>query len=100
MRKLLFAVSALSLIALPAMAADLGPFYRAPIPVAVLGWTGPYVGATLGSAWTGSNVTEATGATFCNPALVGCAAGPAFSSALAAAIPRYLRHQRRGHHRG
>jgi outer membrane immunogenic protein len=87
MRKLLFAVSALGLIALPAMAADLGPFYRAPIPVAVLGWTGPYVGATLGSAWTDSNVSEATGATFCNPALAGCAAGPAFSSALAAAIP-------------
>jgi hypothetical protein len=87
MRKLLFAVSALSLIALPAMAADLGPFYRAPIPVAVLDWTGPYVGATLGGARTDSNVTEATGATFCNPALVGCAAGPAFSSALAAAVP-------------
>ena len=32
-------------------------------------------------------VTEAVGATFCNPAIAGCTAGPAASGALAAAVP-------------
>jgi outer membrane immunogenic protein len=69
------------------MAADMVPFYRTPPRVAVVSWTGPCVGVTLGGAWTDNNVTEAVGATFCNPAVVGCAAGPAFSNALAAAVP-------------
>jgi outer membrane immunogenic protein len=87
MKSFLWASSLLGLLAFPAMAADLGPFYRAPLPVAVLGWTGPYVGATLGSPWTDSNVTEATSGKFCNPSQLGCIAGPAFSSAFAAAVP-------------
>jgi outer membrane immunogenic protein len=87
MKKFLVAASVFSLLASPAMAADLAPFYRAPPPVTVLGWTGPYVGATLGGAWTDSNVTESAGPTFCNPTVGGCIAGPAASSALAAAIP-------------
>ena len=36
----------------------MAPFYRAPPPIPVLGWTGPYVGATLGGGWTDSHVTE------------------------------------------
>jgi outer membrane immunogenic protein len=87
MKKFLFTTSAFGLFALPAMAADLAPFYRAPLPVPIPVWTGPYVGVTVGGAWTDSNVTEAVGTTFCNPAVAGCGAGPAASSALAAAIP-------------
>ncbi|MBV9969744.1 MAG: porin family protein, partial [Xanthobacteraceae bacterium] len=86
MKSFLLSTSALGLLALPAMAADLAPFYRAPLPVAIPVWTGPYVGVTLGGAWTDTNVTEST-TVFCNPTLVGCAAGPAASTALAAAIP-------------
>jgi outer membrane immunogenic protein len=87
MKRLLLTASTYGLLALPAMAADMAPFYRAPPPVVIVSWTGPYVGATLGGDWTGGNVTEAVGATFCNPSVPGCTAGPAASSALAAAVP-------------
>jgi hypothetical protein len=87
MKRFLLTTTACGLLASPAMAADMAPFYRAPPQAVVGGWTGPYVGATLGGDWTGGNVTEAVGATFCNAALGGCAAGPAASSALAAAVP-------------
>jgi outer membrane immunogenic protein len=83
MKKFLLTVG-FGLLALPAAAADMAPLYRAPPPVAVLSWTGPYVGATLGGAWADSDVTETAGATFCNPAVVGC---PGFGNALAAAVP-------------
>ena len=69
MKRFLLATCAYGLLALPAMAADMAPFYRAPLPVAVVSWTGPYVGATLGGDWTSGNVTEAVGTTFCNPAV-------------------------------
>jgi outer membrane immunogenic protein len=85
MKKLVFATTVLGLLAVPAMAADLGPFYRAPLPIPVLPWTGFYVGATLGGGWTDDNVAESATATFCNPAL--CGGGPSFSGALAAAVP-------------
>jgi outer membrane immunogenic protein len=88
MKRFFLTTCACGLLALPAMAADMGPFYRAPLPVAVVNWTGPYVGATLGGGWADSNVTESVGATFCNPAIGGCTAGPAASAALAAAVPR------------
>ena len=77
MKTFLFIASALGIFALPAMAAEMAPFYRAPPPIPVLGWTGPYVGATLGGGWTDSNITETA---------IGTGA-PAFSSALVAAIP-------------
>jgi outer membrane immunogenic protein len=96
MKRLLFTTSAYGLLAIPAMAADMAPFYRAPPPVAIVSWTGPYVGATLGGDWTGSNVTEAVEATSCNPAVAGCTAGPAASSALAAAVPATFSTSRSG----
>jgi outer membrane immunogenic protein len=85
MKKLLFAATALGLFGLPAMAADLGPFYRAPLPIPVPGWTGFYVGATMGGGLSSDHVAESGTASFCNPAL--CGGGPSFSSALVAAVP-------------
>ena len=87
MKRCLLTTCVYGLLALPATAADMAPFYRAPPSVALVSWTGPYVGLTLGGDWTGGNVTEAVGTTFCNPTVPGCAAGPAASTALAAAVP-------------
>jgi opacity protein-like surface antigen len=53
MKRFLLTTSA-CLLALPAMAAGMAPFYRAPPPDAIVSWTGPYVGATLGGDWTGN----------------------------------------------
>lgn len=58
MKKILFAaLAATALTALPAAAADLGPRYRTPAYVAqqVFTWTGFYVGAHLGGAFSGSD---------------------------------------------
>jgi outer membrane immunogenic protein len=88
--KRLLTTCAYSLLALPAMAADMAPFYRAPLPIALVSWAGPYVGATLGGGWTDNDVNEAVGATFCNPVVAGCTAEPAASAALAAAVPSTL----------
>jgi outer membrane immunogenic protein len=51
MRKIFLAGVALSVLAVPAIAADLAPYDRVPLP-AVSSWTGVYVGANLG--WAGS----------------------------------------------
>jgi outer membrane immunogenic protein len=49
MKKILLASVALTLLAAPAMAADLkAPVYKAPPPVYVFNWTGCYVGGNLG----------------------------------------------------
>src|SRR5215467_3149211 len=68
----------------PAMAADLAPI-RAPSPSLARGWTGFYLGGTLGGAWSNNSVDVDTTNTFVNtPALspLGRTAGPA--SAVAA----------------
>jgi outer membrane immunogenic protein len=90
MKKFLLATVAVGALAMPAMAADMAPapapYYKAPIPVAVWGWSGLYIGGTAGGTWLNGNVT-AGGTTFCNPAaFAGCSAN-AFSNALAAGLP-------------
>jgi outer membrane immunogenic protein len=80
MKKFLLTTLTSSVLALPAMAADL-----APVPhEQVWSWTGFYFGGTVGGGWMTSNSNETVTSTFCNPAFSGC---PAVGPALAAAIP-------------
>ena len=64
--KKFFLASVALLIAAPAFAADLPPRpapvpYRAPPPVVVyFSWTGFYLGAHVGGAWSGQNWTDST----------------------------------------
>lgn len=63
MKKFLFAMAALGVLAVPAMAADMAPapFYKAPVPVPIVsGWTGWYVGGNVGGAWSNDPVTVGT----------------------------------------
>jgi outer membrane immunogenic protein len=55
MRKLLLATAALSVLGLPAMAADLAPAYKAPPAVPVCMWCGFYVGLNAGGTWSNDN---------------------------------------------
>jgi outer membrane immunogenic protein len=54
-KRFLFATSAVGLLALPAMAADLAPVYKAPAPVAACMWCGFYVGLNAGGTWGDNN---------------------------------------------
>jgi outer membrane immunogenic protein len=65
MKRFLLATAALSVLAAPAMAADMAPapapVYKAPVPVPIVyGWTGWYAGANLGGAWSNDPVTVST----------------------------------------
>jgi outer membrane immunogenic protein len=85
MKKFLLAAVAFMAIGSPAMAADLAPIYKSPSPSLAPGWTGFYLGGTLGGAWNNTAVDVDTTNTFVNtPALspLGRTAGPA--SAVAA----------------
>jgi outer membrane immunogenic protein len=73
MKRLAFAVTALSIVGGSALAADLPPPYapppRAPaayIPVAPpFSWTGFYIGANLGAGWnSGGSISDTFGSTF------------------------------------
>lgn len=64
--RLLIGICAAAFAAVPAMAADL-PLKAppAPAPVPLFSWSGFYIGANIGGAWSNSTVTDvATGATF------------------------------------
>ena len=59
MRKLFLAsAAAFGLLALPAMAADLAPVYKAPPPVCV--WCGFYVGLNAGGTWSNDDSVRLT----------------------------------------
>jgi outer membrane immunogenic protein len=62
MKKLLLASVALTVLAAPAIAADLrvkAPVYKAPPPVAYFSWTGCYVGGHVGGLWARKDWTLA-----------------------------------------
>jgi len=50
MKKLFLAGFALGSLIMPAMAADMTPYYRAPLQALPFNWTGAYVGADVGGA--------------------------------------------------
>jgi outer membrane immunogenic protein len=54
MRKFLGVIGVASLIAGPALAADLGtkPIYKAPVLAPVFSWTGWYIGGNAGYGWS------------------------------------------------
>jgi outer membrane immunogenic protein len=88
MKKFLLTTMTFGALALPAMAADLAPVYKAEVAPS---WTGFYFGGTVGGGWMKSDATETVTSTFCNTALVGCGAlGTDLnldSSALARIVP-------------
>ena len=51
MRKLFLAGFVLGSLIMPAMAADMTPYYRAPVQALPFNWTGAYIGADVGGAW-------------------------------------------------
>jgi outer membrane immunogenic protein len=62
MRKFLITTVAFTVLALPAMAADMRPVYKAPVPVPVCIWCGFYFGANAGGTWSdNSSVKLASG---------------------------------------
>ena len=62
---LLIGLCAAALAAAPAIAADLPLKAPPPAPVPLFSWTGFYIGANIGGAWSHSTVTDlVTGATF------------------------------------
>jgi outer membrane immunogenic protein len=86
MKKLLLTGAALSaLIAGPAMAADLGArVYRRPVvAVAVYNWTGFYVGANAGYAWSNDDSVNSVGSLlFLNPMTASVVGPPAVADEL------------------
>jgi opacity protein-like surface antigen len=61
MRRLLQAGLAFGALAVPAAAADMAPYNKAPLPAPVFSWTGFYVGADVGGVWSSQDVSSACG---------------------------------------
>jgi outer membrane immunogenic protein len=52
MRRLSLAGLAVGALIMPAMAADMAPDYRTPLQAQPFYWTGAYIGADIGTAWS------------------------------------------------
>jgi outer membrane immunogenic protein len=68
MRRLLAIGAAFGLLVMPAMAADIAPYNKAPIPL--YSWTGCYVGGDVGGAWGSQGVLNTSPVTFVVPPAV------------------------------
>jgi outer membrane immunogenic protein len=89
MKKFFLTTAAFSVLAAPAMAADLAPLYKAPAPALAPTWNGFYLGGTLGGAWSDNSVNVVTTNTFVNTgalSALGLTAGPASAVASTANI--------------
>jgi outer membrane immunogenic protein len=86
MKKLLLMTAAFSMLALPAMAADMAPVYKAPVPAPAYTWTGLYAGVNVGANWSSDDdISHTASAGPCDPGLAGCAVAPNYSTVLAGA---------------
>jgi outer membrane immunogenic protein len=86
MKKLLLTTAAFGMLALPAMAADMTPVYKAPAPIPAQTWTGLYVGANAGANWSSDDDISHNGSSGpCDTGLAGCALAPNYSTVLAGA---------------
>jgi outer membrane immunogenic protein len=86
MKKLLLTTAAFGMLALPAMAADMAPVYKAPVPIPAHTWTGLYVGVNAGANWGSNDDISHTGSPGpCDTGLAGCLAPPNYSSVIAGA---------------
>jgi outer membrane immunogenic protein len=71
MKRFLLTATALGMLALPAMAADMAPapapVYKAPVPVPVCIWCGFYAGVNAGGGWDSDSVSVGGSPIFANP---------------------------------
>jgi outer membrane immunogenic protein len=57
MRRLLLTALAFGALIMPAMAADMAPYYKGPVMAPAWSWTGVYFGGDVGDAFSSSNAT-------------------------------------------
>jgi outer membrane immunogenic protein len=84
MKRFLLTTVAFGMLALPAMAADLTPVYKAPVPVALPTWTGFYVGVNGGYGWSNGTITETPFQNFASavPVIPGATGNPKLDGAI------------------
>jgi outer membrane immunogenic protein len=87
-RFLIAGIVAVTLFAVPALAADMPVKAPPQRPLPVYSWTGLYIGASAGYNWSRSDVDPTGNVAFVGPAYG--PAGPDFAAAQAAAIPSAL----------
>jgi outer membrane immunogenic protein len=85
MRKLILAGLAFGALMMPAMAADMAPYYKGPALVPVFNWTGFYFGGDVGGAFSSDNATwTPIGPGFPAVPLTGGTGGSSFAGGLLA----------------